>query len=93
MQHILKEAKRANPSTEQLSKHDSEQQDRTECDEWEEMVSGIMDIHSDGTGEPGENTGMAAENRVAEPFELRPPGTVQEKKGKGLRYSSLDHNR
>jgi hypothetical protein len=36
---------------------------------------------------------MAAEHRIAEPFELRPPGTVQEKKGKGLRYSSLDHNR
>ena len=34
---------------------------------------------------------MTAEYGIAEPFELRPPGTVQKKKGKGLRYSSLDH--
>ena len=53
MQHILKEAKRANPSAEQLPKHDSEQQDRAERDERKKMVSRIMDIHSDGAGEPG----------------------------------------
>ncbi len=93
MQHILQEAKRTHPSTEQFPKHNSEQQDHSEGDEGEKMVSGIMDVHSDRTGEPGKNAGMAAEHRIAEPFELGPPGTVQEKKGKGLRYSSLDHNR
>ena len=36
---------------------------------------------------------MTAKYRIAEPFELRPPGTVQKKKGKDLRYSSLDHIR
>jgi hypothetical protein len=53
MQHILKEAKRADPSTKQLPEHDSEQQDRAERDEREEMVSRIMNIHPDGAGEPG----------------------------------------
>jgi hypothetical protein len=34
---------------------------------------------------------MATEYGIAEPFELWSPGTVQKKKGKNLRYSSLDH--
>lgn len=53
MQHVLEEAERTDPSAEQLAEENTQQQDRPERDEREEMVARIMDENSDGAGEPG----------------------------------------
>ena len=73
MQQILKKSERAHPAAEEASEQNAEQQQRTDSEKREHVVSGIVDEHPYRTGKPGKNARVAAvETETGTPFNSSP---------------------